>query len=208
MRVSRSKGHDHYYSEEPKTGHALREIREEVRGVSLTLLTDAGVFSRGRIDFGTRLLIETVPLPQVGPILDLGCGYGPIGITLAKLLPHLVVYMSDPNRRAASLAQQNAERNGAANVRIYVGEGYTPFPPEVRFGAIVTNPPIRAGKRVVYGLVEGARERLLAGGTLTCVAQTKQGAKSLRAHIESVFGNVAELEKDGGYRVFHAVLGP
>jgi len=128
MRVSRSKGHDHYYSEEPKTGHDLREIREEVRGVSLSL-TDAGVFSRGRIDFGTRLLIEALPLPKVGPILDLGCGYGPIGITLAKLLPHLVVYMSDPNRRAASLAQQNAERNGAANVRVYVGEGYTPFPP-------------------------------------------------------------------------------
>src|SRR5690606_28833718 len=115
---------------------------------------------------------------------------------------------SDPNRRAASLAQQNAERNGAANVRVYVGEGYTPFPPEVSFGAIVPNPPIRAGKRVVYGLVEGARERLRAGETLTCTTQTKQGAKTLRAHIEWGFGNVAELEKDGAYRVCHAVLGP
>lgn len=204
MRVSRSGGHDHYYTSDPQADHDLREIHEEVRGVSLTLWTDAGVFSREKLDFGSRLLIETVPLPREGPILDLGCGYGPIGITLAKLLPHVLVCMSDPNRRAADLAERNAERNGAANVQVYVGEGYAPFPEEMRFGAIVTNPPFRAGKRVVYGLVDGAPGRLVPGGTFTCVARTKQGAKSLRAHIESVFGNVVELEKEAGYRVLHA----
>lgn len=198
---------DHYYSVDPRVDHDIREIHEEIRGVPLVLQTDAGVFSKGRVDRGTRILLEAVPLPTSGPILDLGCGYGPIGITLAKLMPDTPVYMSDPNRRAVDLARRNAERNGALNVRAFEGEGYTPFPEDLRFGAIVTNPPFRAGKRVVYALVSDAPSRLLPGGSFTCVAQTKQGAKSLRAHLEAVFGNVRELEKEGGYRVLNATLG-
>lgn len=200
---------DHYYSADPRAGHDVREIREVIRGLELTFLTDAGVFSRSRIDRGTRLLLEALPLDapgfRQGAILDLGCGYGPIGITLAKLLPRSVVYMVDPNRRAVDLARRNAALNGVENVRVFEGEGYDPLPPDLAFSAIVTNPPIRAGKKVVYGLVDEAPRRLEPGGTFTCVVQTKQGAKSLRAHIEAVFGNVAELEKEGGYRVLHAV---
>lgn len=198
------RNNDHYYSVDPSVEHDVREIEEVIRGVPLKLMTDAGVFSRERVDKGTRILLESLPLPEGGPILDLGCGYGPIGITLAKLLPDATVYMSDPNRRAVDLARKNAERNGAANVQVLEGEGYTPLPEEVRFRAIVTNPPFRAGKKVVYALVSEATTRLLPRGSFTCVAQTKQGAKSLRAHLEAVFGNVREVDKKGGYRVLHA----
>lgn len=196
---------DHYFATDPKVEHDLRRIEQEIRGVSLRLWTDAGVFSKGKVDRGTRILLEALPLPERGPILDLGCGYGPIGITLAKLLPGETVYMSDPNRRAVELARKNAAENGVVNVEICEGEGYSPFSPGLRFQAIVTNPPLRAGKKVVYALVSEAPERLVPGGTFSCVAQTKQGAKSLRAHMQEVFGNVHELSKEGGYRVLQSV---
>lgn len=207
-----SHGGDHYFSVNPTARHDVREIAEEIRGLSLRFTTDAGVFSKARVDRGTRILLEALPGETLAfmagrPVLDLGCGYGPIGITLAKLLPASVVYMVDPNRRAAELARRNAALNGAGNVNVLVGEGYQPIPAQMRFAAIVTNPPIRAGKSVVYSLVDEAPGWLLPGGTFTCVAQTKQGAKSLRAHVESVFGNVQELDKEGGYRVLHAVRG-
>ena len=101
-----SRNGDHYFSVNPRASHDVREIREEIRGVTLTLLTDAGVFAKEKVDRGTRLLLQAVPLPERGPILDLGCGYGPIGITLAKLLPDALVYMSDPNRRAVDSAEE------------------------------------------------------------------------------------------------------
>lgn len=196
---------DHYFSVDPRAEHDLRLIEDEIRGVPLKLWSDAGVFSKGKVDRGTRILLEEMPLPEGGPVLDLGCGYGPIGITLAKLLPGETVYMSDPNRRAVDLARKNAAQNGVRNVEIVEGEGYSPFAPELRFQAIVTNPPLRAGKKVVYALVSEAPEWLHPGGTFTCVAQTKQGAKSLRAHMQEVFGNVHEVAKEGGYRVLHSI---
>ena len=199
---------DHYFSSDPRAAHDVREIREEIRGLSLRFLTDSGVFSKARVDRGTCILLEALPLAELtrgeGALLDLGCGYGPIGIVLAKLLPDRTVYMTDPNQRAVDLARRNAEINGVANVHILVGEGYDPLPPGLKLAAIVTNPPIRAGKGVVYGLVDQAPARLRPGGSFTCVAQTKQGAKSLKARIESVFGNVRELEREGGFRVLHA----
>jgi len=205
-----SRADDHYYTADPRSERNLRLIAEEIRGLSLRFMTDAGVFSKARIDRGTRILLEALPLDALqrsapAPLLDLGCGYGPIGIVLAKLFPGRLVYMVDPNRRAVELARRNAALNGARDVAVLEGEGYEPLPPGAALGAIVTNPPIRAGKRVVWDLVDGAPERLVPGGMFTCVAQTKHGAKSLRAHIESVFGNVQELEKEGGYRVLHAV---
>lgn len=197
---------DHYFSVEPRSQHDVREIEEVIRGVSLKFWTDAGVFSKGRVDRGTRLLLEALPLPPEGPILDLGCGYGPIGITVAKLMPDAAVYMSDPNRRAVELARKNAARNGVHNVHVLAGEGYAPLPPDLKFRAIITNPPLRAGKKVVYALVSEAPAHMLPGAGFTCVAKTKQGAKSLRAHMESVFGNVQEVDKGGGFRVLHSTF--
>lgn len=202
--MERKRGHDHYYTETPQSRSDEREIDVEARGVSLRLFTDAGVFSKGRLDPGTALLLKYVRIPERGALLDLGCGYGPIGLVLAKVNPELDVYLVDPNERAVELARRNAARNGVGRVRVVNGKGFDPFDPALLFDAIVTNPPYRAGKSVVYGLVEESLSRLRPGGALTCVGRTKQGAKSLRAHMERVFGNVAEIGKGGGYRVMES----
>jgi 16S rRNA (guanine1207-N2)-methyltransferase len=192
---------DHYYTSRPASVHQEIMIEVELRGIRLKLQSDAGVFSKNRIDTGTRLLIESLRL-NLGcrQVLDLGCGYGPIGLTIAKLLPQARVYMSDVNERAVELAQINAAANHIGNVVIKFGEGITPFAGE-RFDLIVTNPPIRAGKQVIYAMIDQAHCVLTDAGWFVAVIATKQGAKSYERKLETVFGNVAEWEKGGGYRI-------
>lgn len=192
---------DHYYSAQPSSGHRYAEFSFELRGVNLQITTDAGVFSKNHLDTGTKILIQAIPIKgEFKTILDLGCGYGPIGLVLAKLLPGATVYMSDINERAVELAAKNAESNKVKNVVIKPGEGFTAFPGQ-KFDLIVTNPPIRAGKQVIYPLVEEAFQALYPGGWLAAVIMTKQGAKSLEKKFNEVFGSVAEWEKESGYRV-------
>ena len=192
---------DHYFSQRPTSASEPTAFTVTLLGRALTFKTDAGVFSRARIDPGTRLLIESAPLPPAGRILDLGAGYGPIGIAVAKARPDLAVHLAEVNERAAELARENAALNGVRNVTVHVGDGFSALPQGVRFAAILTNPPYRAGKAVVYAWVDQSPEWLEPGGHLICVGQTKQGVKSLAAHMKAVFGNVRELEKGGGYRV-------
>jgi 16S rRNA (guanine1207-N2)-methyltransferase len=192
---------DHYYSSRPVSAHDIQRVEVELRGVRLELNTDAGVFSKRRIDPGTELLIDSLQIHSgLRDIFDLGCGYGPIGMVLAKLLPEATIYMSDINERAVELAKQNAATNGIGNVIIKAGEGFTPFPGQ-NFDLVVTNPPVRAGKQVIYALIDEAWHALRPGGYVAAVILTRQGAKSLEQKMADVFGNVAEWEKGGGYRV-------
>jgi 16S rRNA (guanine1207-N2)-methyltransferase len=192
---------DHYYTAQPTSVHREIVIEVELRGVHLKLQSDAGVFSKNRIDTGTRLLVESLRLnPGCRQVLDLGCGYGPIGLTIAKLLPQARVYMSDINERAIELARLNASANQIGNTVIKSGEGFTPFAGE-RFDLIVTNPPIRAGKQVIYAMIDTAYAALMEDGWFVAVIATKQGAKSYERKLETLFGNVAEWEKGGGYRI-------
>lgn len=173
-----------------------------IHGVHLKLLTDAGIFSKNRLDPGTKLLIEALPLgPDLKKVFDLGCGYGPIGLTIAKLLPGSTIYMSDINERAVELGIKNAELNSVTNVIIKPGDGFEAFSDE-KFDLIVTNPPIRAGKQIIYGLIDQAYQALNDGGLLMLVIKTKHGAKSMEAKLKSVFKEVIELEKGSGYRVY------
>ena len=170
----------------------------------MKLITDAGIFSKNRLDPGTKLLIESLPLASdLKKVFDLGCGYGPIGLTIAKLLPESTIYLSDINERAVELGIKNAQLNGLTNVRIKQGDGFEAFSDE-KFDLIVTNPPIRAGKQIIYGLIDQAYQALNNGGRLVLVIKTKHGAKSMEAKLNSVFNNVTELEKGGGYRVFES----
>lgn len=174
----------------------------KLRNITLKLITDAGVFSKNRLDPGTKLLVDSLPLnSDFKQVLDLGCGYGPIGLTIAKLLPEAIIYMSDVNERAVELGIKNAQLNGVTNVVLRSGDRFEPFPNQ-KFDLIVTNPPIRAGKQVIYKLVDQAFEALNDGGWLILVIKTKHGAKSMETKLNSVFNNVSELEKGGGYRVF------
>ncbi|MNH87883.1 Ribosomal RNA small subunit methyltransferase C [compost metagenome] len=193
----------HYYSQQPDVRHDRRTIETVLRGKSLRFTSDAGVFSKGDIDYGSRVLIEAMEIPEGSAVLDVGCGYGPIGISAAYLAPKGHVTMIDINSRAVELARENARNNGAHNVTVMESDVLSAVKGQ-KFDVIVTNPPIRAGKAVVHQIFEEAYAHLNEGGTLWVVIQKKQGAPSAAAKLESLFGDVEEVGKDKGYRIIKA----
>ena len=194
---------DHYYSPNPGAKRNMRMIKTTLRGREMSFATDSGVFSRGGIDYGTRLLIETMRIPPDSKVLDVGCGYGPIGITAAVTTPGVHVTMIDINERAVELARYNAAMHGIDNVRILQSDLFAAVKGE-QFDVILTNPPIRAGKRTVHQIFELSFQHLRTGGALWIVIQKKQGAPSAFAKLEQIFNNVEEVEKDKGYRIYRA----
>ncbi|WP_150275526.1 class I SAM-dependent methyltransferase [Paenibacillus tepidiphilus] len=193
----------HYYSQQPEARHDRRDLTTVLRGRSLRFTSDAGVFSKGDIDYGSRVLIEKMEIPQDAKVLDVGCGYGPIGISAALLAPEGHVTMVDINSRAVELSRENAGRNGAGNVTVMESDVLSAVQGQ-SFDVILTNPPIRAGKAVVHRIFEQSYEHLREGGTLWVVIQKKQGAPSAVAKLESLFPVVEELEKDKGYWILRA----
>lgn len=193
---------DHYYTKAPQSKHDPREFTAVLRGREYTFQTDAGVFSRTEIDKGTQLLIDSLLCEPGDKVLDLGCGYGPIGVVVAAMVgPEGHVYLTDINQRAVELAQANLRRNGFTNATVLGGEDETVWPDEP-LDWVISNPPIRAGKAVVYGLMEEAYNRLAPSGGLMVVIRTKQGAASLEKHLMSLFGNCATIARGSGFRVF------
>lgn len=196
---------NHYYSENPDLPHDYEEWDFQLRGRRFHFVTDSGVFSRETVDYGSRVLIDAFDfeaLPEKGGILDVGCGYGPIGLALAAAGGR-PVEMIDVNQRAVDLAQRNARRNQIENVAIHVSNIYDALL-EAPYAAIVSNPPIRAGKDVVHEILAGAYEQLLYGGTLTIVIQKKQGAPSAKKKMAEVFGNCETVVKDKGYYILRS----
>lgn len=191
---------EHYFSESPTSSSKYRQFTEVIRGVEYSFITDSGVFSKAHVDKGTKLLLESVDFQGVGRVLDLGCGYGPIGIVAAKSLPDSTVIMVDVNERAVDLARLNIQLNNVNNATVFCGDGFLPIRGE-KFDLILTNPPIRAGKAVLYRLIEESREHLNPGGRFCSVLRTKQGAKTYKNKMETVFTDVLELAKGSGYRV-------
>ncbi|RRJ62155.1 class I SAM-dependent methyltransferase [Paenibacillus oralis] len=195
---------DHYYSSNPTAGHDRKVWDATLRGQAFRFVSDAGVFAKGGIDFGSRTLIEAMEIPQDARVLDVGCGYGPIGLAAAKLASRGHVTMIDVNSRAVDLARENAELNQVRNVTILESDLFAALEDQ-KFDVVLTNPPIRAGKDIVHAIFEGAHERLEAGGVLWIVIQKKQGAPSAKAKLESIFARVEEVTKDKGYRIYKAV---
>lgn len=198
----------HYYTNDPDLAHDEHSFSFELGGHSLRFTSDNGVFSKHTIDFGSRVLIATAlaqPKLTTGAILDLGCGYGPIGISVAKALPERQVTMSDVNERALALAERNAAENGVSE-QVHIVESSVYDQIEGKFGVILTNPPVRAGKSIVSAMLSGAREHLLPGGEIFVVLQKKQGAPSAKKLLASTFGSAEVLKKDGGYYILHAVM--
>ena len=192
---------EHYYTQEPESAHQERSFQATLLGETLAFTTDAGVFSKGGVDAGTRLLIEALPELE-GRVLDLGCGWGPVGAALGKRYPGLEIVMTDINRRAVALAERNLEANGVKNARVVAGDGYESV--EGRFSTIITNPPIRAGKQAIYGMFEQARDYLEAGGCLYIVIRKQQGAPSALKFREGLYGNAEVVDRGGGYWVIRA----
>ncbi|GGJ29190.1 class I SAM-dependent methyltransferase [Paenibacillus hunanensis] len=194
---------DHYYSSQPGAAHERRKLETELRGRPFTFISDAGVFSKTGIDYGSRVLIEALDIPQDARVLDVGCGYGPMGLSAAVLAPQGHVTMVDVNERAVELARENAKLNDIHNVDIRVSDLFEAVQGET-FTVVITNPPIRAGKETVHTIFEQAAAHLEPGGSLWIVIQKKQGAPSAKAKLEQLFDEVEEVTKDKGYRIFKA----
>lgn len=195
----------HYFINDESLESKPRLIHYQISDRSFDLLTDNGLFSKNELDEGTRLLIETlVPLHLTGKLLDIGCGYGPIGLTLAALSPSLNVTCSDVNTRAVSLCEINASKLALSHrVTCLQSDIYTEI--EGLYDSIVSNPPIRAGKKVTYAIYVGAKDHLIDGGSLFIVIRIKQGALSAKKYLEEVFGNCTILARKKGFVILKAI---
>jgi len=193
---------DHYYTRNPASESRPVDCDYVYRGIPLAFRTDAGVFSKGEVDDGTDLLLKSLPEEMAGDILDLGCGWGVIGICVARRWPETRVTMADVNLRALELARGNAERN-RAEVHCLESDGMEALKGS-RFDAVITNPPIRAGKQVIYRMFADAEECLRPGGSLILVIRKQQGAESCLRYLQTLFPKVEKTAKSGGFWVLTA----
>lgn len=196
---------NHYYSKNPTVEHEEKNWNFELLGNDFSFVTDNGVFSKNTVDYGSRVLLAALSNTSfTGKVLDVGCGYGPIGLALAKKNPEAHFDLVDVNELALELAKKNVAQNQVANVSIYESNAYTNVKAD-DYEAIVTNPPIRAGKQVVHDILANAYDHLKVGGTLTAVLQKKQGAPSAKKKMTEVFGNCEVILKDKGYFILQSV---
>lgn len=192
---------DQYYTADPTSESRPVPCAFPYRGHGLNFMTDAGVFSKGELDVGSRLLLDAIPALS-GDVLDLGCGWGAIGIAIAKANKNARVTMADVNHRALDLCRANCARNGVT-AEVIESDGMA----EVlgrKFDAIVTNPPIRAGKQVIYKMFADAAVSLNKGGALYLVIRKQQGAESCVKYLKTLFNEVEKLDKSAGFWVLKA----
>jgi 16S rRNA (guanine1207-N2)-methyltransferase len=195
---------EHYYSRTQKVESDPKFWDFTLKNNQFRFKTDNGVFSKREVDFGSRLLIESFEMPNTeGLLLDVGCGYGPIGLSLAKYYQDRMIHMVDVNGRAIELAKENAELNRIHNVKVYESDRLLSVK-ETTFAAILTNPPIRAGKNVVHDILEQSFEHLTNQGELWVVIQKKQGAPSAIEKLNNLFNHVETIDKSKGYFVIRA----
>ncbi|MFW6437679.1 MAG: class I SAM-dependent methyltransferase [Armatimonadota bacterium] len=192
----------HYFTEQPDVPSDPSEIEAQVRGQRLSLVTDRGVFSYGKVDSGSRLLAEQMDLADARDVLDWGCAWGLIGIVAKKKWPDLHVVMVDINERACDLARRNLKRNDV-EAEVIAGDAAEVLG-DRQFDAVVCNPPISAGRAVVLGVMDQAARLLREAGSFWMVAATKKGAKTLRRKLEERFNDVELTAKRGGFRVYRA----
>ena len=168
---------EHYFTKSPTSQEELKIFEDYLRGNRFVFKTSSGVFSAQKIDLGTRLLANDSVIPPLGKILDLGCGYGAVGIAIKKAFPKITVFMSDINERAVRLSKENALKNNV-DVNVNSGEFFTAFPEE-KFDVILLNPPQTAGKDVCFKMIEDSKNNLNPKGTLQLVARHNKGGETL-----------------------------
>ena len=188
-----------YFEPEPAVASDRRTVRLALPDATFDLVTDRGVFARDGVDPGTKLLLLEAPAPAPeGDLLDLGCGYGPMALTLARRSPGATVWAVDVNARARELAAANAEANGLGNVRVAAPEE---VPADVRFRTIWSNPPIRVGKAALHDLLRTWLGRLADGGSAVLVVQKHLGSDSLARWLAEQGWAVERLRSRMSYRL-------
>jgi 16S rRNA G1207 methylase RsmC len=194
---------EHYFAALPKSKAKFGLIHTSLRGKPFEFLTASSVFSKKRVDTGTRLLIETMALPDTGCVLDVGCGYGAVGIAAAAFNPRLRVVMTDVNTRAVHLAKHNIERNKVTNAEVRCGYLYDPVE-ELTFNCVLSNPPVSAGMKTVKAIIAQAPKVMASKATFQMVVRSKIGGKTLPPVFNETFGNWTVLARESGYRVLTA----
>lgn len=196
----------HYYSPNPNSPSNPFQIAVHVREQAVRLTVDSGVFSKRGLDYGTRVLLETVTFARPVTAVDLGCGYGPVTAVLSRIYRDSRWVMIDVNPRAVELARLNTTDLGD-RVDVYQSDGFATVPPAM-FDEILLNPPIRAGKAVVYNLFLQARERLVPDGHLWIVMHKKHGAQSALRYLSAHFALVELMNREAGYHVLRCSIAP
>lgn len=190
---------DHYFTAEPASADQRSTLTVELAGRELRVQTAPGVFSGGRLDLGTRVLLRTVPAPPpTGDLLDLGCGWGPIALSLALASPEATVWAVDVNRRALDLVRRSAADLGLTNVHAVAPDE---VPDDVRFSTVWSNPPIRVGKPALHALLERWLSRLEPEAAAWLVVQRSLGADSLARWLTEHDHPTTKVASAKGYRV-------
>ena len=196
---------EHYYTNNPTSKSEERLIEYKIKDKSIKFVSDNGVFSKNHVDIATNFMLNVLINENItGKLLDLGCGYGTIGITLSKFFD-IETTMLDINERALNLAQRNIKLNNVKNIKTIESDGFEKV--EEDFDVIVTNPPIRAGKSVIYKMYEDSYNHLKNGGVLYLVINKKHGAPSTKEYLTQLFGNCEILDKKTGFNVMKCVKG-
>ena len=203
MTEKRNRGTEQYFSELPKSEAKLGMVHTRLRGEPFKFITASSVFSKKQVDLGTRLLIEAMQLPDKGNVLDVGCGYGAVGIVAAAPNPRLHVVMPDVNLRAVQLARRNTKINNVRNAEVRHGYLYEPIK-DLTFNCVLSNPPVSAGMETVKALITQAPPVMTAEATFQMVIRSKIGAKTLPSIFNETFGNCTVLDRKSGYRVLLA----
>ncbi len=185
---------EHYFSSAPQSHERFGLVRTSLCGKPFEFLTASSVFSKRKVDCGSRLLIESMVLPKTGYVLDIGCGYGVVGISAAKFNPKLHVVMTDVNARAVRLAKKNVSLNRVTNAEVRYGFFYEPVE-DLKFDCVLSNPPVSAGMETVKAIVTGAPKVMAAEASFQMVIRSKIGAKILPALFTETFGNCGLLRE-------------
>ena len=197
---------NHYFSEKPEIKSEKKRIKYTIQNKKFEFITDNGVFSKSKVDFGTDLMLNEFLKKNRGlevekiKILDIGCGYGVVSVVLKSFYPEISITLSDVNERALELSEENLKKYDINDYHIIKSDAFEKI--TEKFNVILSNPPIRAGKDIIFKIYSEAYEHLNENGKFYCVIQTKHGAKSTQKKLMEIFGNCDTVTIDGGYRIF------
>lgn len=198
---------NHYFSENPEIKSEKKLINYTIENKKFEFITDNGVFSKAKVDFGTDVMLkvfinENRNMNKKISLLDIGCGYGVVSVVLKTFFVNIDLTLSDVNERALELSKENLKKNNINDFNIVKSFSFDNI--NEKFDVILSNPPIRTGKSTIFQIYEESFEHLNSDGEFYCVIQTKHGAKSTQKKLEEIFGNCETLEIDGGYRIYRA----